>query len=131
MDAPAPKGAEATRLLRRRDKPVVITENGYVGDDDRERIRYIALHLAAVRHAIDLGVDVRGYLYWSTMDNWEWGSFAPRFGLVQVDFQTFRRTPKPSSQSYRDVIHQRGIDAELLSRHTTPQEARDQGPKQL
>jgi beta-glucosidase len=105
-------------LLRLRDKPVIITENGYVGDDDRERIRYLALHLAAVHEALRLGVEVRGYLYWTTMDNWEWGSFAPRFGLVHVDFKTFRRTPKPSAHFYRDVIRRRGVDAELVNGHS-------------
>ena len=99
-------------LLRLRDKPVIITENGYVGDDDRERIRYIALHLAAVHEALRLGVDVRGFCYWSTMDNFEWGSFVPRFGLVEVDYRTFRRTPKPSARFYRDIIQTKGLDLE-------------------
>ena len=99
-------------LLRLRDKPVIVTENGYVGDDDSARCRYIALHLAAVHEAIRLGVDARGYLYWSTMDNFEWGSFVPRFGLVHVDFDTFKRTPKPSAHFYRDIIQAHGLTPE-------------------
>ncbi len=98
-------------LLRRKDKPVIITENGYVGDDDTERIRYIQLHLAAVHEAIRQGVDVRGYCYWTTMDNFEWGTFVPRFGMVHVDFETFQRTPKPSAYWYRDLIQRRTLEA--------------------
>jgi beta-glucosidase len=104
-------------LLRLRDRPLVITENGYVGDDDTERCRYIALHLAAVHEAIRLGVDARGYLYWSTMDNFEWGSFVPRFGLVHVDYATFQRTPKPSAFFYRDIIQAHGVTPEVAQRH--------------
>lgn len=46
---------------------------------------------------MDLGMDVKGFIYWSTMDNYEWGSYKPRFGLVSVDRQTFERKPKQSA----------------------------------
>jgi beta-glucosidase/6-phospho-beta-glucosidase/beta-galactosidase len=81
-------------------------------DDDSERRRYVALRLAAVHEALRLGVGVRGYLYWSMMDNFEWGSFVPRFGLVHVDFHTYQRTPKPSAFFYRNIIRARGLDSE-------------------
>ena len=116
VDEMYPEGL-VSLLLRRKDKPVIITENGYVGDDDSERIRYIALHLAALRAAMEQGVDVRVYCYWSTMDNWEWGSFVPRFGLVHVDYESFERTPKPSAYFYRDVIRRRGLEADLVKQH--------------
>jgi beta-glucosidase len=90
-------------------------KGGCVGDDDRERCRYIALHLAAVHEAFRLGVDVRVYCYWSLMDNFEWGSFVPRFGLVEVDYRTFRRAPKPSAWFYRDLIRNRNL-ASLTTR---------------
>ncbi|MDR3709814.1 MAG: family 1 glycosylhydrolase [Capsulimonadaceae bacterium] len=111
-----PEGMTAN-LERLTDKPVYITENGCACDDDRFRIVYIALYLSAIREAIDLGVDVRGYFYWSFMDNYEWSSFLPRFGLVHVDFETFERTPKPSAYFYRDVIAQNGVTPELISRY--------------
>jgi beta-glucosidase len=60
---------------------------------------------------------VRGYFYWSLMDNYEWGSFVPRFGMVAVDFATFARTPKPTALFYRDLIRQNGFGGELVRRY--------------
>ncbi len=111
-----PEGLVAN-LERLKDYPVYITENGCAADDDRFRIVYVALQLSAMQEALERGVDLRGYFYWSLMDNYEWGSFLPRFGLVAVDFETFQRTPKPSALFYRDVIRQNGFDAALLRRH--------------
>lgn len=85
--------------------PVYITENGsaYVDTvvagavDDPERIAYYDGHLRAVHQAIDEGVDVRGYIAWSLMDNFEWGyGYTKRFGLVYVDYETQQRIPKSS-----------------------------------
>jgi beta-glucosidase len=111
-----PEGLTA-HLERLRDKPIYITENGCSCDDDRFRIVYIALYPSAIREAMDQGVDVRGYFYWSLMDNYEWTSFLPRFGLVHVDYETFERTPKPSALFYRDVIANNGLSPEILRRH--------------
>jgi beta-glucosidase len=111
-----PEGLVAN-LERLADRPVYITENGCAADDDRFRIVYLALQLSALKDAIDRGVDVRGYFYWSLMDNYEWGSFVPRFGLVAVDFETFARTPKPSAFFYRDIIGRNGFDGDLVRRH--------------
>jgi beta-glucosidase len=96
---------------------VYITENGVAADDDRFRIVYLALTFSALREAMDRGVDVRGYFYWSLMDNYEWGSFVPKFGLVAVDPATFERSPKPSAAFYREVIERNGLDGELVRRH--------------
>jgi beta-glucosidase len=82
--------------------PIYVTENGcafpdVVGESDDRRIDFIARHLAAIRRAIVDGVDVRGYFYWSLLDNFEWArGYAPRFGLVHVDYDTQVRTPKSS-----------------------------------
>ncbi|WP_446664465.1 GH1 family beta-glucosidase [Flexivirga sp. B27] len=94
--------------------PIYVTENGIacpdvVGPDgtvdDQDRIRYVGDHLAAVRSAMDQGVDIRGYYLWSLMDNFEWArGYQPRFGLVHVDYETQQRTPKASFGWYRDVI---------------------------
>jgi beta-glucosidase len=94
--------------------PIVITENGCSTSDtvdpdgrirDTERIEYLDGHLRAVHAAITAGVDVRGYLTWSLIDNFEWAEgFTQRFGLVRVDFDTLERTPKDSYEWFRAVI---------------------------
>jgi beta-glucosidase len=94
--------------------PVYITENGCSVDDqpdaggvvdDQPRVRYLDAHIRALADAMTAGVDVRGYLTWSLMDNFEWAEgYHQRFGLVHVDFETQRRTPKSSFYWYRDMI---------------------------
>ncbi|MDI2129390.1 glycoside hydrolase family 1 protein [Yinghuangia seranimata] len=77
--------------------PVVVTENGMATADDADRIAYTRTALEGVRQALADGVDVRGYLHWSLLDNFEWHSgYAMTFGLIAVDRTTFQRTPKPS-----------------------------------
>ncbi|MFE2062917.1 glycoside hydrolase family 1 protein [Streptomyces sp. NPDC059467] len=76
--------------------PILITENGIATGDDTRRIDYTAEALEHLGKAIADGVDVRGYLHWSLLDNYEWGHWAPTFGLVEVDRETFERRPKPS-----------------------------------
>ncbi|QRP45956.1 GH1 family beta-glucosidase [Amycolatopsis sp. FDAARGOS 1241] len=95
--------------------PVYVTENGCSfadepGEDgqvhDLERIDFLDGHLRAVREAMDAGVDVRGYFVWSLLDNFEWAKgYAPRFGLVHVDYETQRRTPKDSFAWYRKLVN--------------------------
>ena len=72
--------------------------------------------------AAELGVDVKGYLYWSLMDNYEWGSFKPRFGLVDVDFKgDLKRTPKNSAFLYKDIIENNGYSPEMLKKYLKTQ----------
>lgn len=104
-------------LTRLKDKPVFIAENGCSCFDDRFRIVYITTYLSALAEAIKAGVDVKGYLYWSTMDNYEWGSFTPRFGLIDVNFETFERKIKPSGYYYRDIIRNNGFNQEILRKY--------------
>ena len=78
------------------DLPILVTENGVATADDTQRIAYATGALQSLREAMDDGIDVRGYFHWSMLDNWEWGRWAPTFGLVAVDRETFVRTPKPS-----------------------------------
>lgn len=104
-------------LSRLTDKPVYISENGCCCEDDRFRIAFIAVYTAAVYEAIKLGVDVRGYLYWSLLDNYEWSSYVPRFGLYAVDRKTFQRTPKPSVSFYKEVIGHNGVSQEIIRRY--------------
>ena len=76
--------------------PVLVTENGIATDDDTRRVAYTAEALEHLFAAVDDGVDVRGYLHWSALDNFEWGHWKPTFGLIAVDRRTFERRPKPS-----------------------------------
>jgi beta-glucosidase len=78
--------------------PLLVTENGIGTDDDEQRIEYVQSALEGVLRAIADGIDVRGYTYWSLLDNFEWAyGYRPRFGIVSVDRTTFERTPKPSA----------------------------------
>jgi beta-glucosidase len=76
--------------------PVYVTENGIATADDSRRIDYTTGALEAIESCIADGIDVRGYLHWSALDNYEWGSYRPTFGLIGWDRETFARTPKPS-----------------------------------
>ena len=76
--------------------PLLVTENGIATTDDRRRVTYTREALRHLVAATDDGVDVRGYLHWSALDNYEWGHWAPTFGLIAVDRTTFERRPKPS-----------------------------------
>jgi len=78
--------------------PVIVTESGVAVDDDTRRIEYIRRGVDGVKRCLADGIDVRGYLYWSLLDNFEWVSgYGPKFGLVAVDRATQRRTIKPSA----------------------------------
>ncbi|AUW95042.1 glycosyl transferase [Sulfobacillus thermotolerans] len=90
--------------LRSFGKPIVVTENG-IAADDTVRQQFIADHVAAVSRAQQQGADVRGYFYWSALDNFEWAEgFRPRFGLIEVDYSTQERTLRPSAAFYRQLI---------------------------
>lgn len=118
-----------TRLI---DKPVFITENGCSANDDAFRIVYITEFLSAIHKAIELGVDVKGYLYWSLLDNYEWHSFKPRFGLVDVDREhDFKRTIKPSGYFYREIIENNGFKPEILKKYLKELPRVTYSPKQV
>lgn len=90
--------------LKKFNKPVIITENGIADSTDRQREKFITEHLYWIWRAIQDGVDVRGYLYWSLLDNFEWAhGFKPRFGLVEVDYKTFERKIRPSALEYAKI----------------------------
>lgn len=100
--------------------PVVFTENGFCGLDfvhldgrvhDPQRIDFTRRYLRAISRAIDDGASVAGYFYWSIMDNFEWREgYKDRFGLIHVDYQTQKRTPKDSAYWYREVIRSGGAN---------------------
>lgn len=86
------------------DTPILITENGIPTDDDADRVEYIDRALKGLEAAMVDGIDVRGYLHWSALDNFEWAlGYAPRFGLIGVDPETFERQVKPSARWYGEL----------------------------
>ena len=111
---PPPEGAELTQMgyefypeslehtVRFASKeagvPVIVTENGIATENDARRVEYIQRALVGLKKCIDDGVDVRGYVHWSLLDNFEWiFGFTPKFGLIAVDRETQKRTVKPSA----------------------------------
>lgn len=95
--------------------PIYITENGLASVNDDRRVRFLLSYLKEVYHAIQSGVKVKGYFHWSLIDNYEWtAGFKSRFGLIQVDFKTQRRTIRPSAQVYQQIIKSNGIPHYLL-----------------
>ncbi len=99
-------------------KPIFITENGYVETDRDDQVRYMVSHLDAVQKAIAGGADIRGYFWWSLLDNFEWSEgYTPRFGLYRTDFTTQARTLKPAGQVYQRIIQANGISDELLKEY--------------
>jgi beta-glucosidase len=90
--------------LKKYNLPVIIAENGICTHDDAQRWEFIQDHLKNVRLAMDQGVDVVGYLYWSLMDNFEWAEgFTPRFGLIDIDYNTQQRTVRESAKKFAQV----------------------------
>ena len=119
MSAPPPEDAELSQIgqevypaglgevladLKHLGLPVLITENGIATTDDVQRQRYILAHLREIKNALEQGVDVRGYLHWSAFDNYEWGSYEPRFGLIGIDREhALRRVVRASAVLYGEV----------------------------
>src|ERR671920_657074 len=102
------------------DLPIYVTENGravhdYIdpeGDvDDEECVSSLDAHFRAAHEAMDRGVDLRGYMVWSFLDNFEWAEvYSKRFGIVFVEYGTQRRVPKSSARWYSEVIRRNGLE---------------------
>ncbi len=132
--------ASLTRLLERvwdgyareAGTTLYVTENGAAYDDvlvvedagdasarrvhDDDRVVFLRGHLEAILDAVEAGVDVRGYFYWSLMDNYEWAwGYEKRFGIIHVDYSTQERTMKDSALEYRRVIADRAIEVPVAS----------------
>jgi len=101
--------------------PIYITENGACYNDevvngkvnDSSRIRFLQNHAAELGRAIESGVNLKGYLTWSLLDNFEWAfGYSCRFGLVHVDYRTLKRTPKESFYWYQKLIRKNWLELE-------------------
>lgn len=95
------------------DKPIYVTENGMAWDDkvengsvyDPVRAKFVSDHINATRQAIAEGANVKGFFYWSLLDNYEWAfGYEKRFGLIHVDFDTLKRTPKASYHALKAAL---------------------------
>jgi beta-glucosidase len=86
--------------------PLYVTENGMSEADDTRRVAFYDRHLQAALAARENGVDLRGYFAWSLLDNFEWAEgYRSRFGLVETDYETQKRTPKGSYRAFQGLLH--------------------------
>jgi beta-glucosidase len=103
-----PKGIYDSLLtLKKYNLPIYITENGIADVDDKKRPAFIENHLKWISKAIKEGIDIKGYFHWSLMDNYEFPDargFWPRFGLIEIDYQTLERKPRKSFYVYKEII---------------------------
>ncbi|MBI6546648.1 MAG: glycoside hydrolase family 1 protein [Cyanobacteria bacterium NC_groundwater_1444_Ag_S-0.65um_54_12] len=105
--------------------PIMITENGLATEDGKPRRdgwtreAFLANHIWQVRRAIQEGAKVTGYLHWSLTDNYEWGSFKPRFGLYQIDYTKpdLPRLATPALAIYRQIVQANDVPKSLMARY--------------
>lgn len=98
--------------FKRFNLPIFILENGICTDDDNLRWDFIREHLKAVNRAIGEGINILGYIYWSLIDNFEWDKgFGPRFGLIEVDYNTYKRRVRESARKFAQVCKTEMLDA--------------------
>lgn len=101
----------ALRMLWKYKKPLFVSEAGLADAADQYRAAYITEQVRATHEAIASGIDVRGHMYWSLLDNYEWAlGTTKRFGLVAVNYETLERTIRPSAWEYKKIIEQNGLE---------------------
>ena len=101
---------EAIAKMAELNVPIYVTENGIPDEKDDRRGLFFEQYLYALSCALADGYDVRGYYYWSLMDNFEWDEgFTKKFGLCHVDFTTKKRTIRTSAWRYRDIIMKKTV----------------------
>ncbi|MBI2459403.1 MAG: glycoside hydrolase family 1 protein [Parcubacteria group bacterium] len=109
-----PQGLEQVlKNYQKFKKPLFIMENGLADADDKLRPDFIKKHLAYIYQAIREGIDVRGYFYWSLLDNFEWDKgYWPKFGLYAVNRKTFKRTARPSAKIYAEICQNNQVEVD-------------------
>lgn len=114
---------------KRYKKPIMIAENGMATEDNKPRADHwtrevsIVQHIKQLKRAMNDGANVIGYFHWSITDNYEWGSFTPRFGLYTVNPKTdpdMKRIPTPAVEVYKEIIKNNGVTPTLLSQYQAP-----------
>lgn len=106
-----PEGIEsALIMLARYKKPLYVAESGIADAHDTHRADYITRQVQATHRAIERGADVRGHMYWSLLDNYEWAlGFEKRFGLVEIDYATLERKIRPSAYIYKQICEDNAV----------------------
>lgn len=101
---------DALRMLSKYEVPLFVSEAGLADHDDSDRAEYIKEQVKGVYRAIEDGIDVRGHMYWSLLDNYEWAlGFEKRFGLVEIDYDTLERRIRPSAYVYKEICEQSAV----------------------
>lgn len=101
----------ALEMVKRYDLPIWVSEAGVADADDDMRAEYIKGLVRCMYTSIQDGVDLRGYMYWSLLDNYEWDKgFEKRFGLVEINYETLERKIRPSALEFKKIIEQHGLD---------------------
>lgn len=104
-----PRGLEKVlRYASKLNLPIIVTENGIATRNDRKKIKFMKGHIDVIERCVTAGVDVRGFFYWSLIDNYEWlQGLDARFGLYKVDFNTLERIPTKAALYYAYLIKSR------------------------
>lgn len=117
--ANVPEGLfQALLWSRQFEIPIIITENGVEDSKDKMRPRYLIQHLHQVWRAVNFNFPIKGYFYWSLVDNFEWErGWTQRFGLWELDTETQTRTKRPSADLYAEICRENGISSEMVARY--------------
>ena len=102
---------KALKTISTLKKPIYVTENGVADKGDKIREVFIKRYLYSLNKALKDGIDIRGYFYWTLMDNFEWAEgYKMKFGLYEVNFETQTRTLRKSSNFFIDIVKKPGVD---------------------
>ena len=102
---------DALMMLKRYQKPLFVAESGIADAKDDRRGEYIRQQVIGTWRAIQDGADVRGHFYWSLLDNYEWAlGFDKRFGLIEIDYATLKRTIRPSAHLYKEICLNNAVE---------------------
>lgn len=106
-----PEGVcDALRILWRYKIPLYVSEAGIADAKDDRRADYITRQVEAIWCALEEGIDVRGHMYWSLLDNYEWAlGFEKRFGLIEIFYETLERRVRPSAYVYKKICTENGL----------------------
>lgn len=100
----------ALLMMKRYGMPLWVSEAGIADAADNKRVEYIKGLVRCMYSAMQLGADVRGYMYWSLLDNYEWAhGFDKRFGLIEINYETLERKIRPSAYVYKEIIERNGL----------------------
>ena len=109
---------EILKNLSQRNLPLYITENGIADADDDQRPSFILRYLTWVWKALQEGIDVRSYLHWTLMDNFEWcEGISAKFGLCQTNYESLERVPRKSAKMFKEIIEANGITESIVKKY--------------